>query len=48
MISSEVPKDLWKDAKLDGVLEYMYANKKLRLSSDQKEMLRELAADFAR
>ena len=41
----EVPKDLWKDAKLGGVLEYMYANKRLRLSEAQREMLRQLALE---
>ena len=42
---SEVIKDLWKDARLGGVLEYMYANKRLRLTDQQREMLRLLAVE---
>ena len=42
-----VPNDLWADAKVGEVLEYLYSNKRLRLTADQKQMLHELASAWA-
>ena len=43
----KAPKDLWRDARIGDILEYLYSNKKLRLRDDQKQLVRDLAKDFA-
>ena len=38
-IYQKVPEDLWQDAMVGNVIEYLYANKQLRLTDSQKHML---------
>ena len=46
-IYERVPKDLWEDAQMGSVIEYLYANKQLRLTDSQKRMLHDLGKAWA-
>ena len=43
----DVPTDLWHDAKIGDIVEYLYNNKNLKLSDDQKQLMHYLAKEFA-
>ena len=46
-LCKHIPDDLWRDAQINEVIEYLYANKQLHLTPEQKQMVRGLAEDFA-
>ncbi|CAE7313404.1 unnamed protein product, partial [Symbiodinium necroappetens] len=46
-LCQHIPADLWKDAQINEVIEYLYSNKELQLTPEQKEMVRGLSRDFA-
>ena len=45
-IFETIPADLWSDAKMKEVVEYLYANKSLDLTNHQRQLLREVSKAF--